>query len=416
MAECALPLPHNRGTNGNTQHFYNTIFFDKLLLENEKLCYHRTMKTIEQGLASEQTNHLNSFFEYPQDVLFFDIETTGFSPRSASIYLIGCAFYTHSGWRIRQYFADTPAQEAEIVKAFVSFSATFTHIVHFNGLTFDVPFLQAKCKKHAAPAFSPQCQSDIYKCISPYKNMLHLPGCRQRQLEEYTGIHREDPFNGGQLIELYHAYQESREERLLHVLLLHNAEDLSGMLRLYAIMAIPMLFEQGRFTISEIYHQNAADAEGSSKTEYRVHLHADAALPAPVACHGRDGILKQCFLSGKDHSVIIKLPILDGELKFFYPDYKNYAYLPDEDQAIHKSVAVYVDKSRRMPANAANCYTRKTGQFLPWFGPAPENIHLFRRECKDKQSWFLPDEQFRDDKELQRMYIRNFLIKMRKLA
>ena len=34
-----------------------------------------------------------------------DIETTGFSPKSACVYLIGCAFRSKSGWKIRQYFA-----------------------------------------------------------------------------------------------------------------------------------------------------------------------------------------------------------------------------------------------------------------------------------------------------------------------
>lgn len=372
------------------------------------------MKTIEQNLTPEQTNHLSSFFEYPQDVLFFDIETTGFSPRSASIYLIGCAFYTRDGWRIRQYFADTPAQEAELVKEFASFSSTFSIIVHFNGLTFDVPFLQAKCKKHAVPAFTPQNQFDVYKCISPYKNMLHLPGCRQKQLEEFIGIHREDPFNGGQLIELYHAYQETQKERLLQVLLLHNAEDLSGLLQLYAIMAIPMLFEQGHFSIDQMYLQNLPDANGISKPEFRVHLTAETALPVPITCHGRDGILKQCFLSGKNHTVIIKLPVWDGELKFFYTDYKNYAYLPEEDQAIHKSVAIYVDKSRRMPATAANCYTRKSGHFLPWFGSVSTDVPLFKITSKEKQNWFLPDEQFLHDKKLTYSYIRDLLLKLRK--
>ena len=53
--------------------------------------------------------------------------------------------------------------------------------------------------------------------------------------------------------------------------------------------------------------------------------------------------------------------------KYFYPDYKNYSYLPDEDYAIHKSCAIYVDKAHRVPARPETCYTRKTGEFLPLF-------------------------------------------------
>lgn len=372
------------------------------------------MKTTEKNISSNRISGLSDHFSHPEEVLFLDIETTGFSPRSASIYLIGCAYFTRTGWRIRQFFAQTPAQEGEIVKAFSSFASTFSRFVHFNGLTFDVPFLQAKCKKHAVPVFSPRSQCDIYKRISPYKNMLHLPGCRQKQLEEFIGIAREDIFNGGQLIELYHAYGESRDERLQEVLLLHNADDLAGMLQLYAVMSIPMLFEEGLFSVEEAYIQEKLDVNGNPGQEFHVRLSADFPLPVPLSCHGSEGILQKCFLSGNGRTVLIRLPVYEGELKYFYPDYKNYAYLPAEDQAIHKSVAVYVDKSQRMPATAATCYTRKAGSFLPWFGGEAEKLPLFKVESKDKQRWFLPDEDFLSDKELQKEYIRMCLGLLRK--
>lgn len=367
------------------------------------------MKTIEKSINSAITNHLSRFFDIPEEVLFFDIETTGFSPKGAHIYLIGCAYDTLDGWRCRQYFAEEPSQEGEIVKVFTSFASTFKRFVHFNGTAFDVPFIQAKCKKHALPDFSPLTQSDIYKCISPYKNMLHLPGCRQRQLEEYIGIDRQDIFNGGQLIELYHAYTEEQDERLLKVLLLHNHDDLAGMLQLYAIMAVPMLFELGRFRIEEIRLQDQVCADGSCAEEVLIRLRTDVPLPVPVSCHGASGTLKSCFLSGNRQDILLKLPVYRGELKYFYPDYRNYSYLPSEDQAIHKSVAVYVDKSQRMPATAATCYTRKSGPFLPWFGPLRENTFYFRFTFKDKQYWFPADDVFFSYEQLQYDYIRNIL-------
>lgn len=374
------------------------------------------MKTIELSVNSNFTRNLERFFALPAEVLFFDIETTGFSARTSSIYLIGCAFYTKNGWRIRQYFANTPAEETEIVRAFTSFASTFSHFVHFNGLTFDVPFIQAKCKKHAIPAFAPLSQTDLYKSISPYKNLLHLPGCRQKQLEEYVGIHREDPFNGGQLIELYRAYGENYDEQLLQVLLLHNSDDLAGMLQLYSIMAVPALFEQGEFHVEEILFADALDANGQPRTECRIRLSAGYPLPVPVTWHGAETapVFKQCFFTARDQNVLIKLPVWETELKYFFPDYKNYAYLPDEDQAIHKSVAVYVDKSRRMPATAATCYIRKSGRFLPWFGGSDESVTLFRADFKEKQHFFLPDEAFLSDQARQLQYIQHFLEKVRK--
>ena len=40
------------------------------------------------------------------DILFVDIETTGFTARSSSLYLIGTAYYQTGCWHIRQWFAE----------------------------------------------------------------------------------------------------------------------------------------------------------------------------------------------------------------------------------------------------------------------------------------------------------------------
>ena len=46
----------------------------------------------------------------------------------------------------------------------------------------------------------------------------------------------------------------------------------------------------------------------------------------------------------------MRVPLYEEEMKYFYSNYKNYYYLPDEDTAIHKSVASYVDKKYRVQA------------------------------------------------------------------
>lgn len=206
------------------------------------------MKTLKNPILSDTTKELASFFEAPQDILFFDIETTGFSARSACVYLIGCAYLTTNGWETRQFFAETPDDEADVLQQFFSFAASFPVMVHFNGTTFDVPFLQTRAKKFGLSFVPASVQHDIYKKISPYKNLLHLPGCRQKQLEEFIGIHREDHFNGGELIELYHSYTRQPTKELLDILLLHNREDLEGMTTLYRAMAIPLFFEEQGFS------------------------------------------------------------------------------------------------------------------------------------------------------------------------
>ena len=55
-----------------------------------------------------------------EDLLFFDIETTGFSGDASRVYLIGAVFWENGGWQLIQWFADTPASEPELLNAFFS--------------------------------------------------------------------------------------------------------------------------------------------------------------------------------------------------------------------------------------------------------------------------------------------------------
>lgn len=249
-------------------------------------------------------------------------------------------------------------------------------------------------------------QTDIYRQISPFKNLLKLSNCKQKSLEEFLGLNREDPFNGGQLIELYKVYRQERDHRLLEVLLLHNADDLRGMLSVVSILSYPALFA--------MHPENAraeldigTDYEGNRQKELLLYLQLPVFLPVPLALHAGG-----CFFSAKEDSGVLKIPVYSGELKFYYPDYKNYSYLPEEDKAIHKSVAVYVDKAHRVPATPATCYTKKEGDFLPQhLLPSQDDLFTpaFRREVKEKESFFLLEEAFLNDSGRLSLYAHHIL-------
>ena len=233
-------------------------------------------------------------------------------------------------------------------------------------------------------------------------------GVKALPLEEFIGIHRDDHFNGGELIELYHSYARQPAKELLDVLLLHNREDLEGMCALYRVMAIPLFFEEQGFSPLNLSLEHTEDAFGKALTNAVFTLQTDIPLPVSLSLHGSGTVLKNCFLAGRERTVLLRLPVYDGILKHFYPDYKNYSYLPAEDTAIHKSVAVYVDKSQRMPATAATCYTKKEGQFLPCFS-VPDELPLFRENHKDRQCFLLADDLLNSDASVQKEYLSELL-------
>lgn len=363
--------------------------------------------------TSEQP--IQAYVEAAEKCLFFDIETTGLSSKTAFIYLIGCASYSDGSWTLRQWLAQDMSQEEDILQSFLQYAGGYQKLIHFNGAAFDLPFVLARCKKYGIPISLAQLeQLDLYRAVSPLKNLLKLPNCKQKTLEEFLQLFRKDPFTGGQLIELYKVYRTQRDHRLLEVLLLHNADDLRGMLSVVPVLAYPALF-QGRYSVTQA-RLNRRDLQGGSskqvsvmqdlphkqdlpdkqdvpgKKELLMTLKLELPIPVPFSFSGHG-----CSFFAHNNEGLLKIPVTTGELKYFYPDYKNYSYLPEEDTAIHKSVAIYVDKSHRQPATPATCYTRKTGDFLPQrltlkqkelFAPA------FRADVKDKECYFLiaPDK------------------------
>ena len=78
---------------------------------------------------------------WQEDQLLFDIETTGLSAKYNTIYLIGCAYHKGSEITLLQYLAETPAEESEVLEAFLELCKDFQGLLSFNGIRFDERFI-----------------------------------------------------------------------------------------------------------------------------------------------------------------------------------------------------------------------------------------------------------------------------------
>ena len=78
---------------------------------------------------------------------------------------------------------------------------------------------------------------DIYRRIVPYKSFLRLPNCKQKTLEQFLGIKREDTYSGGELISVYHTYVKTPTDYGFQALALHNADDMKGMLQILPLLS-----------------------------------------------------------------------------------------------------------------------------------------------------------------------------------
>ena len=226
--------------------------------------------------------------------------------------------------------------------------------------------------------------------LRPFKETLGLQGLRQKDVEAFLHIDRDDIYTGGELIEVYKQYlgrsrydrltsgtplsfapgsglpimPRSQSEALLSLLLLHNAEDVEGLIRLSCLMPLINLLSgakvPGRAALS--FEDDALFVSFPGITE----------LPCEIKC--------DTLFAGPEN-ITLQLPYYTGTLKHFFPDHKNYYYLPATDSVIHKSAGMGLPKEARQNAKPGNCYVKKAGTFLPF---CPEGCMEFKTDLKDK--------------------------------
>ena len=344
---------------------------------------------------------LNSFaLNYPLErlapldqILFLDIETTGFTAASSQLYLIGCAFYREGNWHIKQWFAQSPEEEPELLKAFFSFARDFSYLMHYNGNAFDLPYLKQKVIAYELPSSFHGFEGiDIYRRISPYKNFLKLPNCKLKTIEYFLGIARDDTYGGGELIQVYRDYLSSHDYKLYHILLLHNSDDMKGMLEILPILSYYDLFNNS-LKARKVQANYYNDIHGIPRRELLMKLVFSCSLPVSVTAMG-----KGCHFKGEGHEGTLIIPIYEEELKYFYANYKDYYYLPTEDIAMHKSIASFVDREYREQASASTCYTRKFSSYLPQWKIMVEPF--FKREYKSNELFFELTDEIKKNRQL----------------
>ncbi len=327
---------------------------------------------------------------YPaEECLFFDIETTGFAVRNTHVYLIGCVYYEKNTWKSLQWFAQNPEEETDVLNTFFHFMHAFRVLIHFNGDGFDIPYLQKKAELYGLTAdFNRFISLDIFKAAASFKKFLKLENYKQKTIEKFLGVEREDRYSGNELINVYSGYLKNQDKEALELLLLHNRDDIVGMTTLLPVFSYVRILN-GEF---------ALDSIEQSETEIIFNCRLHQSIPKRVSLGYKD-----FYITAYQNTLKIRIKIYTSELKFFYRNYRDYYYLPTEDVALHKSVAFYVDKDYRTRAKAANCYSRKTGKFIPQFSEIIPTY--FKIDYHDKTMYIELTDDFLGNSDLVCRYL-----------
>ena len=323
-------------------------------------------------------SYLELFKKAPENTVFFDIETTGLSPRNSFCFLLGFIHYNENYWEESQLFCESMEDEKIL---FLTFNTILKqkknlNLVHFNGNSFDIPFVKNRIKilnlniKNEFLVDDDYESFDILKIIRTLK-FLNLENYKQKTIEKFIEINRQDVLSGKELIKTYKEFIAFRETSKRDLILLHNHEDLTGMLYMLPLLNFIQLKHPNDYIKDSIYYTTASDA---------LYLKVNLSYTFAKKIELRDEIT-EFILS--DNQINAKIKLYNGGLKYFYENYHDYYFIPSENKVIHKSVATYIDKEFRKKATKQNCYISLNSLFVPIFSKF-KDIHTFKAEYDSK--------------------------------
>ena len=340
-----------------------------------------------------------------EDTLLYDIETTGLNPKSSQLYLLGILLFHKENIELIQYFAESVLDEEEILEQFFQLCKTKKVLISFNGEGFDNRFVESMAKSYGKLSLHLNLkQLDLFKLIRKRKKFYGLESCSLKSCERFLGIYREDRCSGGELISVYREYLQDKDSEKKNMLLLHNREVIQNLPALFSFLAYENIFQGNvHFQRAELLVRDEIIKKNcSNQTESTLEIeHSE--LEETKNCHTSDKIClkfslpssvpvpltltpKNFLLEIKETSLCLTVPLYQGELCYFFKDYKDYEFIPSEDRVVHKSLAAMYPKKMREKAKASTAYQKMKTSFLPIF---QEKEKVFKKTYQDKQC-FIP--------------------------
>lgn len=354
----------------------------------------RIIETILPQTARQAQDQLDAWrlLGDPEQVVFIDIETTGFSRLYDSIYLIGLVYLEEGHFVAKQYLAGSLADEVQVLEKALDQLQNFKIFVTYNGDMFDLPFIEERAKRLRVWRESDRKLWESFRSVDLmrryriHQSFFGWSNMKLKTLEAFLGIDRRDPFDGGQLIEVFYEYARTDDERLEKVLLLHNYEDIVYLLPLLKIEQFMTGLKTAQ--IEEVRYEDGQLLVMWDRP-FSLSHHARMALNRKKRKDPDYPKAEFVFEAGNRCSRIL-LPWQCEPVYYYLPNAKDYYFLPEKGEIVHKSLAFDVPSSERRKAKPCECLLSGQGSFvqaLPAIADLEEVagnlLRCYRRAYKD---------------------------------
>lgn len=297
------------------------------------------MQTICNSITSPTYQLKSSYF-------LLDIETTGLLKNNHAIICIGVIYKDNDGQvKSTQWFAENKCEEAQVLKHFLAFCSSYQKVCTYNGSSFDIPFILSRLIYHdLAP--------DPFKTllVMDFKRILGKLNLNRGSLEQLLGYCRTTSVTGKELVKLYNLHETNPQPSYQKVIIDHNLDELRSQLVLHEFYLIVLRLPDYKL-LSQKTDENYLYIQ--LQTTFNPHTRCSLAM-------------QDIHLSWTSNSSIITLRILlhHEALKKYLTPVKDYFFIKDQNQIVHKSIAQFIPKSLKQKLSPKDCYITQSGTFI----------------------------------------------------
>lgn len=181
--------------------------------------------------ADEEGQHEDFVQTQPlyERMLFLDTETTGLGVGAGNVaFLVGVGYFRSGSFVVDQMLIRNPGEERAMLHELERMLTAYTHLVTYNGRTFDWPVVRNRFIMHrlAVEGLERFAHLDfLYPSRSLYRKTL--PTCRLSMVEERRlGVFRHEDVPGSLAPELYVKYLAEQQPSILEGVFQHNEWDI----------------------------------------------------------------------------------------------------------------------------------------------------------------------------------------------
>lgn len=274
-------------------------------------------------LTIEKSHPNNKYLSFRRDHMkeracFLTMTATGHYWRTSYIRELSFVIQEADGFSQTRCLTENEPDEYDLLEKLPSLLGSFDTLYTFNGTAFVLPYLARKYHAYRledrdpfVPYRSEGKNVDLLRTLRPFEQILGLPSLRLRDFNQFFKL--EDSCCDAALLAAVSVLSFYKRQ------LKASPSDVTARL------------EDGFLILRVTY---------------------DQPFPAPLSY--RDDITHVRY---DGHELHLAVPVKDGCVRLYYPDYENYDYLPAEGYAVHKSLSAFISASHRVKAEKTTCYS-----------------------------------------------------------